>query len=244
MEKRKRMSLDMSSEQYDLLEKASSEAGTTNGRYILFLIQQFLNLPDDVRHSLFEFCAAKAQEADQMAKESSGFQQEEWKQSAASYRDLAFFFQKDELFESVNSMRSIDLKNGTLIIPNGWLILENADPKECEYAGVVEVQNGERYNIPHAVFFTNKKYGKDYSQEFISGMIDLCRQKISTFADMEKDIIQPQRENGSYGRILNAKEYLASPKIGVFNIPVEGDPVYFSDRNYDPPYGAVIKQSK
>lgn len=244
MEKRKRMSLDMSSEQYDLLEKASSEAGTTNGRYILFLIQQFLDLPDDVRHSLFEFCAAKAQETDQMEKESSGFQQEEWKQSAASYRDLAFFFQRDEEFESASSMHSIELKNGTLIIPNGWLILGNEDPKECEYAGVVEVHNGEKYNIPHAVFFTNDQYGKDYSKDFIDSMLSLCREKVPGFTSAEKDIVEPKREHGSYGKILNPKEYLSSPKIGLFSIPVEGDPVYFSNRNYEPPFGAIIKRTK
>ncbi|MGO5337911.1 hypothetical protein ACTQZS_14120 [Bilifractor sp. LCP19S3_H10] len=244
MEKRKRMSLDMSAEQYDLLEKASRDAGTTNGRYILFLIQQFLDLPDSVRHSLFKFCASRAQEAVSMAKESSGFQQEEWKQSAASYRNLAFFFQKDEAFESAGSMHAIQLKNGTLLIPNNWLILDNADPKKCQYAGVVEVQNGDRYNIPHAVFFTNSKYGKDYSKDFIRSITDLCRKKIPTFADMEKDIVQPQRENGSYGPLLNAEKYLASPKIGFFNIPVEGDPVYFSVRNYEPPYGAIIRITK
>jgi hypothetical protein len=238
---RKRMSLDMSADIFSLLEKAANDAGTTNGRYILFLLQQFLDLPDEVRHSLYEYCHTKAQETESIVQESSGYRKEEMKNTEVAYRNLAFFFQKDEIFEPANNMHSIQLKTGILFVPNDWLILRNSDPRECRYAGVVEVQNGNRYNIPHAVFFSDYKYGKDYSRGFKDRVLDLCRKEIPLFTQMEKDIVKPSYEHGTYGKILNAKEYLASPQIGMFNIPVEDDPVYFADPNYEPPYGAVIK---
>ena len=53
-------------------------------------------------------------------------------------------------------MKTILLKNGYVQYPDEWVAVKNMDPIQCDYCGVVEVRNGNKYKCPHFVFFLDK----------------------------------------------------------------------------------------
>ncbi len=147
-------------------------------------------------------------------------------------------------------MKRVMLKDGYLIIPKDFIVLQDTvdAAEKCLYAGVVESRNHEKYGIPHFVFFSNYKYGKEFDDELHTKVYEACAKAYPEFKkyfNMQVDI--PQQKGGA--EKWQDPEFLArmekwdqAPCFGLFAIVEKGDPLYWNSihPNYEPPYGAMI----
>ena len=136
-------------------------------------------------------------------------------------------------------MRITNLKNGYVEYPENWIVLKNlfGSSETCLYAGVVEARNSTKYGIPHFLFFSDKKYAKDYSDEMELKIFEACKKAWPAFEEFEK----MERPLPDFSDQNEAKKWDEAPCIHLFHIIEKGDPIY--DQEYDPPYGAQIIRS-
>lgn len=73
-----------------------------------------------------------------------------------------------ESIEAEPTLTKYPVKNGILICPDDWIILNQEQADVMMYAGVVECRNSENFGkenfgekIPHFVFFSNKNMEKN-----------------------------------------------------------------------------------
>ena len=144
-------------------------------------------------------------------------------------------------------MRKVYLKEGYVLIPENWIILDNfSTPSDCMYAGVVETREPldrkKKYNAKHYVYFCDYKYGNEYPSNFDAAIYAACCEKDESFNEILNDVVIPAYTgNATVENMTNLAEYLAAPCPGLFHIVEQGDPMYWNmDPNYTAPYGAVI----
>ena len=126
------------------------------------------------------------------------------------------------------------MKDGYLIIPKEWIVLNEEDAMYCRYAGVVECRNSAKYGIPHFVFFTHAEYGRDYDTDLIN---EMCCNAWPKFKDIMAQQVEPIKDPEKPGEYLNVQEHLASPYIGYFSIDEADSGLRDIE---DMPYGAMI----
>ena len=130
------------------------------------------------------------------------------------------------------------IKNGVVVYPEDWIVVNREVAPERRYAGVVECRDADGIRIPHFLFFTNRQYAREYTEQEIAQINRLCAHASQIFARVQEMQVKPVPDPDHPGRYLNEKEYLDAPQIGYFALYEQGDPAYPSD--YDPPYGAKI----
>lgn len=128
------------------------------------------------------------------------------------------------------------MKDGaTAIVPRGWMVINPEDAPNANYAGVIEVLNGEAFDTPHFLFFTADRNPKTLTEE---ERLALYQKTVSVWPKFKEVInAQVELEYGPDGGVLNQKEWVLAPAIGLFNIYDEGKYPYGKH-----PYGAHIKR--
>ncbi|MFR3625288.1 MAG: hypothetical protein ACLTU1_16900 [Blautia wexlerae] len=243
----KKMSIDLSEDNKIKLEKIKAETRTPYGNTINTLIDTFCELPEELRANMIDFCKTKVQILlDQMDK-SGAFEVEVLSAKIQKYMNIMTFFNNGneiriDQIKREPVMKTIPVKNGTVICPQDWIVVNLDQADQCEYAGVVECRNAERYGIPHFLFLTNTKYASDYSDQEIDHIDTLCAQESPLFAKALANQVSLIADPEHPGEYLNTKEHLASPFIGHFHLFEHGDPCYPAD--YKPPYGAMIVRNR
>lgn len=131
-------------------------------------------------------------------------------------------------------LTTYDMRGGAIIkAPRGWIVTNPEKAIESNYAGVVEIRNGDRYDAPHFLFFIADHPASELSEEERLNVLRDATSKWPRLTEVQEDIVELQY--GPDGGVLNQKEYMQSPCIGFFPIWDAGQyPLG------DPPYGAVI----
>lgn len=135
-------------------------------------------------------------------------------------------------------MQKISLKNGYLLIPEDWIIVNPEVSTSTNYAAVIECRNFRKYNVPHFVYLNNIKYEKDYDDNFEKEFYKMCTTIWPQFKEIEKlsNSNQPIEDPDNKGKYLNIKEHLSAPIIGIFSIVEQNDMLTTEEA----PYGAMI----
>lgn len=230
------MSLDVPEELFDALQERAQKMGTTGGRYLAYLMHLIFFLPDEVRLEMSETCRQKAEELEKLMPAEDSYTRDKSIELKKSYEDLMLLFQNRErpVKKELSGMQIIRMKTRILQIPADWILLDLGDPATCDFAGVVEIQNGETYGtVDHAVFFCE---GQTIDDGLYDRAIEACKKQMPHFQDILDAQVEPAYEYGDHGKILNLSEYQKSPRVGIFSIP------YFSDRrrHRDVPYDAFL----
>ena len=243
----KKMSIDLSEENKIKLEKIKEETRRPYGNTINILIDTFCDLPEEISEDMINFCKAKVRMLlDQMDK-SGEFEVEVLSSKIQKYLDIMTFLNNGneisiDQIKREPVMKTILIKNGTVICPRDWIVVNPEQADQCEYAGVVECRNAEWYGIPHFLFLTNTKYASDYSDQEIDHIDKLCAQESPLFARAVANQVSLIADPVRPGEYLNAKKHLTSPLVGHFHLYEHGDPCYPAD--YKPPYGAMIVRNQ
>ena len=192
---------------------------------------------------MIDFCKAKVRILlDQMDK-SGEFEVEVLSTKIQKYLRIMTFFNngneiRSDQIKREPVMKTIPVKNGTIICPQDWIVVNPDDANASEYAGVVECRNANIYGIPHFLFFTDVKYANQYDEQELAHIDELCAQKSQQFAKALNNQVSLIDDPEHPGEYLNVKEHLSSPFIGHFHLYEQGDPCY--PAGYKPPYGAMI----
>lgn len=253
MKKRKKISLDLDSLIYDAVSEYSNNTKKTVGSTINTILASLLLLSTKTKKNFAKYLEKEMDKKNNELKNAGQFEAAEIYKEIYQMRELYFLLTEEKGLpaEENKKMKRIYLKNGYVVFPSDWIILDVLDnPLESLYAGIVETRNGEKYNVPHFIFFSNKKYGKDYTEEDEGNVIDACVRAYPEF----KNIINAQID---YTNLYNEDGYLEfekveesgwkeAPEIGLFHIPEKDDPIYEKayGSNYSHPYGCVIIREK
>lgn len=212
-------SIDFEKESIRLLEYEKSKIHQSNSFIVNNLIQTFLGIPDDVKKTIFYLFHEQSENENE---------NENWnirsKQHVAIWNRLKKYFETDQI-PIPKGMKKITLKNGYLLIPDNWDVLDDVGAgkwSECEYAGVAELYSkAADFEVQNIVFPTNKKYGNEWDDKFFNEAKQKC-------IDSNKTL----KENA----------IICEKWLGLWSLPVFGDPAFWNkyNPNYCPPAGAVI----
>lgn len=236
-----KFSLDLSPENKNAMDEISERFGMKSGPCLNYLINHIFSLSHDMKKAFVSFCISKCNEINEDLITADGYAKKQLERDKKSYLDLARIFNGGipvNYNDEDPRMAKYRMKDGVLIAPKDWIILNPELEGKCKYAGVVEAKNHAKYGIPHFVFFTNIKYSCDYDEALTKKVYNWCVEKWDPFSEIinleKKGRLIPDPEKP--GEYLNLEEHRALPVIGLFHI-IRNDDDYFDD---DPPYGAVI----
>lgn len=238
MQKRK-ISIDFDLWQYELLRQYVSENDSTNSSVINDLLKVHFGLRDSVKESIVNFCIEKIDSLYLEMEKTTGYHRVEIQLDIQQYSLILKVLKGDSRFSDFakGQFRKIRLKEGYVKVAPYWIILDAPQKAlESKYVGVVEVKNGEKFDAPHFVFFSDVKYAEDYTDEMREEILKECVKKMPRF----QDIIDRQVElkTDDTGRWINREEHMSGPIIGFFSILEKNDPLL--EENYSPPFGCLI----
>lgn len=236
-----KFSFDINGENKKALDNLTDNLSSKYGPIINLLISTFCRMPEDIKQAFLDFCFEKVEELENQEKVAGEYEKKGLEKEKAYYLQVAKIINVGdelELQDEKSRMVKIELKEGYLVCPADWILLNLEQAKNCHYAGVVECRNSEKYGIPHFVFFSNRQYGTDYDDAFINDVNEMCVSAWPGFREkvLEKQV-RPIPDPENRGSYLNGKEYLAAPIVGHFHI-------YENGEIEEPPYGAVIVKTK
>lgn len=247
MFKKKKLSIDFLNSCYQSLTQTAQEEKVSNSDIVNTLITVFLQLSSDVRQDLSNYCQNRyaIEKANASADTFSALERENKAALAQEYLKIGNFLKIDQEEDVHPKMRMVFLKEGYTIFPEDWIILEDicGRPEDCMYAGVVESRNCEKYHIPHFVFFSDYKYGRDYPEKLEKKVYAACASAYPDFKrlfNLQRPIPDHTGTDPEGKKLL--KEWYDAPQFALFHLPEKGDPMYWNriTPNYDPPYGAMI----
>lgn len=245
-----KLTIDLSDDNKEILEQIKSERRVAYGNTINNLISTFCNMPVQVKKDLLATIKPKIKELYKEMDVSGDCRFKEIVAQADAYMEIATFLNDGksislESLEAEPTLKKYPLKDGVLICPDDWIILNPAQASVMEYAGVVECRNSENFGkehfgtrIPHFLFFSNKKYGNEYDEYYTDHINQLCVKAWPDFKTVLDNQVKPIDDPERPGHQINADEWMKAPTIGHFAVYEHGDPIYGA--NYEPPAGARI----
>lgn len=230
-----KFSMDLSGDNKVAIDRISSNYNLKYGPFFNMLVKTICRMAPKIRESFIDFCIAKCDEINNQIVGAGENEAKILNAEKNQYLEIAQLLNDGIPVSYDNTdpcLRKIPVKNGLLVIPKEWILLNQEDAENCLYAVVVECRNAAKYKIPHFVYFSLRKYDVSMS-DYIN---ELCCEKWPGFHDVIKAQVTLIPDPEHKGEYLNAQEHLASPVIGYFDILATDDEL-FDD---DPPYGAVI----
>lgn len=230
-----------------ILERKKSESGWAFGRTINTLLETFTLIPDSIKTDLLDHIKGKLSELVRQMDQAESYKRAELMEITQKYLDIATYLNdgKELSLADISTtqlMQKIPLKNGLLICPKSYVIVNPEEASVMEYACVIECQNSKRYNIPHYLIFCDRKYGSDYDNAYQDMLLKKLLAKDPDFTRIMDAQVKPISDPESKGKLLNAAAYMEAPTIGIFNVYEHGDPRYPVD--YQAPDGTEIIRSK
>lgn len=228
---KKKVSIDFSSNAYQLLNEYTQKLGVSNSAMINFLVENFLSMDDMEKKQWAKFCGEILnKEKDVSTSISNDFETQARSQKIERYSNFIHFFATQNSSNVLENMKRVDLESGYVIFPNDWIVIDYRDPKKCKYVGVVSVRNGEEYNVPIFLFFSDVKINA-LTKGDEDDIMMRCREKYPDFAKIQSLQVTPAYS--STGTMLNYDFWDRAPIIGIF-------PIFEYGKNTSYPYGAMI----
>lgn len=240
---KKRTTLDLTPENYTILSGIASKYDITFGEAVGLLIRLFISMPGICRKDLLFFSRNQLRQILMLDNMTGAMEAGENERAIHDYQTISYFFESGILPLSDNSKANMDriyLKYGYVEHPADWIHLPDVLGKdeECMYAGVIETRNGNKYGVPHFVFASPYKHGREYTDADERKVFDAAIKAWPQFKEiLNKHVKAVYGENGL---IENEKEYMEAPYSGIFAIYSEDDIEMKILHHGEPPYGAKI----
>ncbi len=253
MKTTKRTSFDLDVENSDNLKEFAEKMGSNLSAVVNYMLRITLSASPEVRRAITDFCNTQREDLKRQSEGMSAFEKQNYIKPQREYQELAYFFSVGldaSQTRGADPMKKVYLKEGYVLIPSDpdWILLDNfKDPKECMYAGVVEVRQpldgSKTYEAKHYVFCSDYRYGSDYPAGMDDEVYSAACEKDPAFKDILNAVVTP-KYNGKecFANMINVKEYGSAPTPGLFHIVEQGDPTYWNklDPDFEPPFGCMI----
>lgn len=240
----KKLSFDITKENQSKLEKVKRDSHIPYGRTINSLIETFCVPPEEIRSDMIAFCESKIQFLSKQMDIAKGYELERTTMLVEKYIGIITFFKGTtvslEEIKSKPKMSTIAIKDGTVIYPDDWIVINPHTANGFSNAGVVECREACGLRAPHFLFFTNET--RKFSCEETERINTLCAKASPVFEKILELQVHLVEDPEHPGKFLNEKEFLDSPQISHFFLYEQDDPFYPPE--YEPPYGARILRRK
>lgn len=108
-------------------------------------------------------------------------------------------------------MKSFKLKNGKLIFPEDFVLIESTITKDANYAGVVQEKNG---TVPTFLFLSEKKVS-DYTEKEKEKTIEECCKICKKLDEIRKNEIKDMWDGP---HLINHTQWKDTPRVGFFEV--------------------------
>lgn len=244
----KKFSFDLADENRKKLEKRKRQTRIPHGVTMNTMIDIFCGLPDELRTILNNATSNYVQTLSDQMDHAGEFELANLTSLTKKSLDLLTFLNDGcpvslESIKAKPRLKTIQIKDGIVIFPEDWIILNQDAAPGSMYAVVVEIRDMDGIRLPHFIYFSISKL-KNMSNYEISQINQLCANASKLFQEAQKRQVRLIEDPKNPGQYLNLEEYLASPEIGHFDLYEEGEhPLHQYD--YEPPYGArIIRKQK
>lgn len=214
---KKKLSIDFKEDNYNTLVDFAQSSGESNSNIINYLVSHFLNLSLDTRKAFAKCCSEELRKEEEKYSSLGEFEKIKASKRINLYKDLIKFFTdgKGSILDEKTKMKKIDIFDGYVIFPNDWIIIENQNPNDSNFVGVIEVRNAKKYNIPHFLFFSKFPIRKlsAFDEKII---LEHCENAYSDFKKIISMQVEPVYDNNN--NILNIESWREAPHIGFFQI--------------------------
>lgn len=222
---------------------SKKDSGSTYVDTINTLIELFGTLPDDVHRDLMAFAKSKTLQLAKQMDLSGSFTSSTMETSLSKYLDIIAYLNGGipisiEEIRTELDMQKIHIRNGYLICPKDFVLINPEDAQDMETACVIECRNASKYDIPHYVVFCHSREPYETADVYDAKLLDQLLRRIPKFQRIVDLQVAPIYDPEHPENILNVTEFMAAPTIGYFPVYVHGDPTKPAD--YKPPYGAQI----
>lgn len=230
---KKRLSIDLDQEVYEKLEKYLKQFkkkngdSLTKGQVINECINVFTSADDVVAEEIMAFCSQQQKKhmditANITAK--GEFQNEKERRRMEVYESMMKIFARTEPANSIKDMKKIALKDGYVVVPEDWIIVNGKNSEDCKYAYVLETSDSKLdEQVPHFLYFSNSEDGLSEVESL--QLKDFARTKCKLFAIAESHLVDPiYSAKDEYGnrKLLNLDDFIHGAMIGVFKIKDAG----------------------
>lgn len=236
-----KLTLDIDSENKKTLENIKKHSSESYGSTINFLVS-LCPKKGIIQKELYDFCVDKIKMLLRSNETAGGFQLMQNRKKIEAYMHLITILDAGitpdiQQLSNQPQMLEIPIKDGSVIYPDRWIVLNDEDAAKSITAGVVECRNSSKYGIPTFLFFTNL-HASEYTEEFEHHIYDCIQKKWPKWSD----ILQKQvKIHYDKNRIpTNTDEYLSAPTIGFFELYSDTDLI----TDPEPPEGSYIRHNK
>lgn len=240
MIKQPKLSFDLSEENRAFLESEKAKKSIKFGPYLNTLIELFGRIPPDVKKELLEFVKKRISELYASMDTASEYEVKALANRSDYYRKLARYFNDDkEIFVTAHQeqkMQKLLIKDGVLICPNDFIILNPEEASYYDSAYVVAVNNAQ--GVPHMIYLLEEGQDPNFNPELRQIINRKCISVFPRFKEILQNEVKAIYDPDEPAICLNAKEVKAAPQVGYFELYVKGSMEYTKD--YEPPLGAMI----
>lgn len=228
---KKKVSIDFSALSYQLLSEYTEKKGLSNSAVINFLVENILAMDEAEKKKFGDFCFKLLNEEKKVNDSVfNDFEVQAYYQKIKRYSNLVDFFAVKEKLDVAKNMNKINMKNGYIVYPKDWVVIDYKNPNECKYAGVISIRNGEEYHTPIFLFFSEKRINA-LSEGDQREIMECCEIEHKDFKKIRSMQVVPQYN--LMGEFVNRDFWAQAPIIGIFPIGVYGEETAY-------PYGAMI----
>lgn len=260
-----RLSIDIDNPIYkDLSDYVNQEnsrwtdpSNLTKGFVINDAVKNLVSINDKTSKELYDFCVRQARihednahqvNASQFSEGSNTdthFFQDEELEIANQFRNLAHMYNHYSTFQPdtdsrIKDMKRINIKDGYVVFPKDWVILNWGNPNTSENVFVIEVVDlKNQYKMPHFIFFDESMKTVEAQKKMIFKKAAEAYPKFGEILKMEVEPIYGEEDERGIRKVLNYEEYMNAPKSLIFQIADAGNELI---QNY--PYNAKIFREK
>lgn len=239
-------SIDFSQDNYNHAELYSKSRGYKSiNQLINDLVSSVLPISAEVRQSISELCVTKRQELlDTALDPNEAFKQAEINALVKQYELLEKFYGDGSVtpIQAQSTLKITKLAEGfgDAIYPRDWIVLNESDASQSQYAYIFEGRNGSHYGVGHYIYFGNSPAVTDELREKIFRLVRASSYNADKAfqSQVNEDVLIDGQFDADK---LSAWKQSFTP--GVFLMPVENAKnhiQFYSDNGY--PFGAHIRR--
>lgn len=222
-----RFSLVLDEDNKYYLDLLSKREGITLGATINLLLSMLLQLPDTVNYELQGFVRRKIQYLlmkDDISRDP--FEMRRDNEDREYYNSLLRVLSRNSYSseDKVGEMRSIQLREGKLLLPSDWIILNEDKVQDCLYAYAISCRNASVYNVPVMLYVSDIDNYMDLVRYHEREIMRLCVNAYPPFKDIIEMQVEPQMDPERPGLYANESAHLKCPYIGIHPISDEKEP--------------------
>ena len=234
-----KVSLDLTRPNKEAVDLLAANSSLKFGPTVNKIISTFCRMNGSLKSVLEKACLQEHERLlDLLNITDGGYHCEQIKEQINMFEDFLKLINDGE-FKFSNSetkMQKVRLKDGYLIVPKDWVIVNPELANVSRYAAVLECRTSSKYGVPHFIYLNNYKDSLEYTDDMEKDFINLCIRSWPKFKEIEelnrnfKPVFDPENLN----QMLNIEAFNNTPTYGIFPILEDGE------RLGTAPYGATI----